>query len=211
MSCKHKFYNYLDIAGLNFEPTTLVVGTFNPEWPENNTADWFYGRTANNYFWDVLPRLYGEQSLINATPAEWKQFCHDKHIAITDLISSIDDAMPEDIKHSKILGGFSDDAIEHNFDDINYVNIVQLLRLHPTIKQVYFTRGLTDAFWRHLWNPVAHYCNRNDIRERKLLTPSPDSALYQYEAYNTQNPGAQMPTLADYILMRWREEWHICT
>jgi len=207
MACFHKFHDFLDLKRIDFEPVTLIVGTFSPAWPDSNTAEWFYGRTANNYFWDVLPRLYNEPSLINATPAEWKQFCHNKQIAITDLISSIDDAMPGDIKHSKILGGFSDEAIEHNFDDINYVNIVQLLRHHPTIKQVYFTRGLTDAFWRHLWNPVAHYCNHNGIRERKLLTPS-ENAMYQYEAYNNQHPEDQKLTLADYILTRWHEEWH---
>jgi len=208
MACLHKFHDYLDLERLDFEPVTLFVGTFNPDWPASNPARWFYGRTSDNCFWDIVPRLYGAGSLINATPAEWKQFCHDKQIAVTDLISSIDDAMPDNPKHNKILGGFSDDAIQHNFDDLVYVNIVQLLRLHPTIKQVYLTRGLTDAFWRHLWNPVAHYCNHNNIRERKLLTPSGE-AIYQYEAHNSQNQECQIPTLADYILMRWRDELHV--
>ena len=208
MSCNHKFNSYLNLDRLDFEPTTLVVGTFNPEWPENNTAEWFYGRTASNYFWDILPRLYGEQSLLDATPVEWKRFCCDKRIAIADLIGSIDDADPGNPEHHKILGGFSDKAIEHNFDDFNYVNIVQLLRQHPTIKNVYFTRGVTEPFWRHLWNPVAHYCNHHNIHERKLLTPTGD-AIYQYEAHNAQNPGNKIPRLEDYLLMRWRQEWHI--
>jgi hypothetical protein len=207
MACLHKFRNYLNLQRLDFQPATLIVGTFNPEWPAGNTAEWFYGRTASSCFWDVLPRLYREVSLINASPAEWKQFCHDKQIAITDLISSIDDAMPGDPKHIKALGGFSDDAIEHNFDDFTYVNIVQLLRLHPTIKNVYLTRGITEPFWRHLWNPVSHYCNHNNIHERKLLTPS-GNAAYQHEAHNTENPEHQIPLLKDYLLMRWQQEWH---
>ena len=207
MACLHKFHDYLDLKRLDFEPVTLVVGTFDPEWPATNTAQWFYGRTAENYFWDILPRLYGEGSLINATPAEWKQFCNDKQIAITGLISSLDDAMPDDPKHNKMLGGFSDDAIEYNFDDYSYVNIVQLLRLHPSIKHVYLTRSVTDAFWRHIWNPAAHYCNHHHIHERKLLHPSA-SAAYQHELHNTQNPEDAIPELADYILMRWHKEWH---
>ena len=207
MACTHKFRNYLDLEQLDFEPTTLVVGTFNPEWPESNRAQWFYGRTANNYFWDILPRLYRQGSLINATHIEWKQFCHDKQIAITDLISSIDDANPDNPKHHKMLGGFSDNAIVHNFDDFSYINIVQLLRLNPSIKNVYFTRGVTEAFWKHLWNPVTHYCNHNNIRERKLLTPSGE-AIYQHEEYNNQNPENQILLLEDYILMRWLQEWH---
>ncbi|MBD0333667.1 MAG: hypothetical protein ICV66_13555, partial [Chitinophagaceae bacterium] len=92
MACLHKFHLYLNLERLDFEPTTLIVGTFNPSWPATNTAEWFYGRThdkqgtQNNNFWDVLPRLYGGDSLINKTPTEWKTFCHNKQIAITDII-----------------------------------------------------------------------------------------------------------------------------
>ena len=208
MPCNHKFLSYLNLTKLDFEPQTLIVGTFNPAWPASNNAEWFYGRTANNYFWDVLPRLYGAASLINATPVEWKRFCSDKQIAITDLISSIDDAMPENPAHQKMLGGFADNALIHNFDDFSFVNIVQLLRLHTTIKNVYLTRGITEAFWKHLWNPVAHYCNINHLHERKLLHPSGEDTIYQHGAYNNQNPESQPLLLEDYILMRWQQEWH---
>ncbi len=207
MACTHKFLSYLNLDRLDFVPETLIVGTFNPAWPASNSAEWFYGRTAGDYFWDILPRLYGDGSLINATAAEWKQFCHDKQIALTDIISSVDDADPANAEHNKMLGGFSDNAIIHNFDDLSYVNIVQLLRTHPSIMNVYLTRGVTEAFWRHLWNPVAHYCNHNHIRERKLLNPSAQ-ASYQHAAHNTENPEDQITSLEDYILMRWRQEWH---
>ena len=207
MACLHKFHYNLDLEQLDFEPTTLIVGTFIPEWPAGNAAEWFYGRTASNYFWHVLPRLYGEGSLINTTPGEWKQFCHDKKIAITDLISSIDDADPGDPGHNKVLGGFDDKAIVYNFDDFVFVNIVQILRRQPSIKHVYLTRGITEAFWKHLWNPVMQYCSLNDLHERRLLTPS-GSALYQYEAHNNEHPDDVIPLLEDYILMRWKQEWH---
>ncbi len=206
MPCNHKFRNYLDLERIDFEPNTLIVGTFNPEWPANS-AEWFYGRTAGNYFWDVLPRLYGGQSLINATPVEWKQFCHDKKIALTDLISSVDDACADNPEHNKILGGFSDKALVYNFDDFVYVDIVRILRNHPSIKNVYLTRGITEAFWRHVWNPVNQYCSRNDIRERKLLTPTAD-ASYLHGAHNKEHPVDVMPLLEDYILMRWKQDWH---
>jgi hypothetical protein len=206
MPCDHKFLSYLNLEKIDFVPSTLIVGTFNPVWPAN-PAEWFYGRAADSCFWDVLPRLYGEASLLNATSGEWKQFCHSNQIALTDLISSIDDADPGNREHSKILGGFSDKALAYHFDDFVYVNIVQLLRKHPSIKNVYLTRGITEAFWRHTWNPVMQYCSANGIRERKLLTPS-DGALYQHGAYNHDHPDAVIPLLEDYILMRWREEWH---
>ncbi len=208
MPCNHKFKKHLNLTHLDFEPTTLIVGTFIPEWPDGTTGEWFYGNIANNNFWNVLPRLYGAPSLINATPADWKQFCHDNRIAITDIISTIDDADPDDPKQIKILAGFADDALAYNFEDFVYVNIVQILRQHPTIKNVYLTRGVTESFWRHLWNPVMHYCHLNNIRERKLLTPSINASVPQ-EVYNGQNPGGQIPLLEDYILMKWKQEWHL--
>jgi len=207
MSCDHKFKKYLELELLDFEPVTLIVGTFCPAWPKENTAEWFYGRTDKSSFWDVLPRLHGAPSLINATPAEWKVFCRSQKIAITDLISGIDDADPENKEQTKILAGGDDQAIAWNFDDFEFVNIVQLLKQYPTIKNVYLTRGVTEAFWRHLWNPVVQYCSLNNIRERKLLTPAP-SAAYQHEKYNIDHPAEAIPLLEDYILMKWHQEWH---
>jgi hypothetical protein len=207
MSCNHKFQNELNLELIDYEPTTLIVGTFNPELPTGNPAEWFFGRTTSNYFWNILPRLYGEASLINATADDWKQFCRNKQIAITDLISSIDDAQLDNKRHYRALAGFSDDAIEYNFDDFSFVNITRILQQQPTIKNVYFTRGITDAFWRHLWNPAMQYCNRNGLHERRLLTPT-DGVSYQYETYNDEHPGKLIPRIEDYILVRWREEWH---
>ncbi len=203
MSCNHKFQNELLLEHIDYEPATLIVGTFSPGSPVVNPAEWFYGR-AGNYFWDILPRLYGEDSLINAAPADWKRFCRDKQIALTDLISSIDDAGPE---HNKILGGFSDQAIAYNFDDFGFVDITKILQRLPTITSVYLTRGVTEVFWRHLWNPVALYCSRHGIRERKLITPTTDNIDHQV-AYNNHTPGHRVPLLQDYFLMRWQQEWH---
>jgi hypothetical protein len=207
MPCDHKFQSYLNLEKIDFEPTTLIVGTFVPEWPAG-AAEWFYGRTASNYFWDVLPRLYGEASLINATPAEWKTFCHDKQIAITDLISCLDDADADNHQHVKALTNAPDQAVVYNFDDFSFVNVIQLLKRHPSIKNVYPTRGITEAFWKHAWNPVVKYCSVNNIRERKLLNPTTESD-YHHNAYNTEHPDEIIGKLEDYILMRWAQEWHL--
>ena len=207
MSCNHKFQNELRLEHIDYAPTTLIVGTFNPEIPAGNDAKWFYDTAANNHFWNVLPRLYGESSLTNSTADEWKAFCRDKQIALTDIIDSIDDADLSNAEHMRALGGFSDKALEYKFEDFNFVNIVQLLQRTPSIKNVYFTRGITEAFWRYQWNPAMLYCNRNQLHERRLLTPS-DTAQYQLGAYNLQHPENQLHQLEDYILMRWREEWH---
>ena len=207
MACRHKFYPELNLDGLGYEPETLIVGTFNPEWPANNTADWFYGRTEDSFFWDVLPGVYDAPSLMDAAREDRMQFCARHKIALTDLISEIEDAEPANRNHVKMLGGFSDKAIVHNFDDFEFTNIAAILQRHPAIKNVYLTRGITEAFWRHLWSPVMRHCNTHSLHERILVTPD-ESARYQFEAYNMQHPESVKDTLSDYVLMRWKEVWH---
>ena len=69
MACRHKFHHFLSLNNLDFEPTTLIVGTFNSGWVNlNNNATWFYGRIRNNYFWDVFPRIYENLSLRDSNP-----------------------------------------------------------------------------------------------------------------------------------------------
>jgi len=209
MTCNHKFIEYLNLENLDFEPTTLIVGTFNPEWPAGNQAEWFYGRThnlhgqVNNNFWDVLPRLYGEESLINGTPEEWKAFCKRNKIALTDLITSIDDADEQNPIHQNKLGGYADNVIANDFNEYTFTDIVGLLQNHPTIENVYLTRG-TGPFWNNLWNPINNYCNVNNKHCRKLLTPS-KNARFSMFAHNRQNPNNQftMDNLNDFILMKW--------
>lgn len=206
MPCNHKFQKELGLELIDYKPEVLIVGVFSPEIGEENPAEWFYGRTEDDCFWEVLPRVYGEPSLINGTPSEWKAFCRKHKIAFTDLISEIEDADPDNPDHAHKLGGFSDNAIVFNFDDLVYVDIVQALKKHPSIKSVYLTRGITEAFWRHLWNPVMHYCSHNGIRERRLLNTAEDVS-YQLGAYNEEHPGSTIARAEDYVLMKWKEEY----
>lgn len=213
MPCNHKFQQDLNLERLDFKPTTLIVGTFNPEWPATNTAQWFYGRThdqygnPNNSFWDVLPRLYREPSLLNSGPVEWKKFCSRHKIALTDLISCVIDAnQPQD---NAVMGGYADNVIANDFHQHAFTDIVGLLRTHASIKNVYLTRG-EGQFWTHLWAPVALYSEQNGLHQEKLLTPS-KNARFSMFPYNRQNPPPQfnMATLNDYILMKWQEKWHM--
>ena len=205
MPCYHIFRDELNLEHIDYEPETLVAGSFSPA-IDANPATWFYGRTDADFLWDILPRLYGEASMNSATADEWRQFSRAKKIAFIDLIDTIEDADPAKRAHYKILAGFSDKAIAYHFDDYLFTDIPAILKKRPSIQHVYITRGITEAFWRHLWNPVMHYCNRNGIYERRLLTPGPESA-YHLEAYNRDHPGNEIHSLPDYVLMRWREEW----
>jgi hypothetical protein len=115
MSCNHKFLEDLKLENLNYKPTSLIVGTFNPAWPANNQAQWFYGRTRNNYFWDVLPALYQQAGLRNIPvadkPSVWKRSCQTNKIAITDLIRTVNDADELNNEHRTSLGNYSDNNI----------------------------------------------------------------------------------------------------
>jgi len=205
MPCNHKFIEDLNLENLDFQPATLIVGTFNPAWPANNQAQWFYGRTQNNYFWDILPRLYSEPSLLNADPDEWKKFCKRHKIAVTDLISCIGDA--NEPEHEAVLGGYSDDKIANDFHEHTFIEIVSLLENHQSIKNVYLTRGNAPTFWNRIWRPVRQYCTIHELHENTLLTPS-GYAFYQQGKYNNANPNHPIPNLADFILSRWEEKWH---
>jgi hypothetical protein len=206
MPCPHKFQEYLNLGNIDFIPTTLIVGTFNPAWPETNQAPWFYGRTENNNFWNVLPRLYDEESLINATPERWKQFCKRKKIAITDLISCINDANEEEPAHRELLSGYSDKAIADTFQNFELVPIAEILAQHDSIENVYLTRGTGETFWRRTWRPVKHYCQDTGKRIVELLTPS-GYAYFQQGRYNNAHPEMRLD-LPDFILMQWNRKWH---
>ncbi|MBL0136235.1 MAG: hypothetical protein IPP79_20795 [Chitinophagaceae bacterium] len=96
-------------------PKTLIVGTFNPEWPEGNYAEWFYGRVDNNYFWDLLPRMFDDEGLRSQTHIQWKIYCRKKEVALTDLLSVILDAHPQNEEHRKILGEYTDTGLASKF------------------------------------------------------------------------------------------------
>jgi hypothetical protein len=200
MPCPHKFITDLNLERLDFKPTTLIVGTFNPAWDNlGNYAQWFYGRTRNNYFWNVLPRLYGEQPLRQASPSEWKAFCRRHQIALTDLIASIDDAEYTNADHIDNLQNYRDDLIARHFRQFTFVDISSLLAKHPTIKHVYLTRSINDAFWQKRWQPVEVYCNIHEIICKTLLTPSGGARF--------RIPKGVKISLGDFIFEQWRDNW----
>ena len=57
MILKHKFLDLFPLQGKKI----LIIGTFNPD-VTCNDAEFFYGR-AKNFFWRLLPEVFGEESL----------------------------------------------------------------------------------------------------------------------------------------------------
>jgi len=198
MPCTHKFADYLNLNGLDFEPTTLIIGTFNPGWVEiNNNADWFYGRTRNNYFWDVLPRIYEGVNLRQQNSQHWKEFCSRNSIALTDLLFSIDDADVNNPAHLESISNYKDSDIATNFHQFTPVNVLAILQNNPTINRVYLTRQLGSDFWDNYWNIIVQYCQNHNITTQELLTPSANARF--------QMNGGQ---LRDFIYNSWLPVWH---
>jgi hypothetical protein len=206
MPCHHKFIRHLNLQQLDFEPETLIVGTFNPD-IDGNQAEWFYGRVANNYFWDVLPRIYGEDSLRNGfTHHNWKGFCNRRKIAITDLITSVNDADLQDDAHRSLLLGYGDNEIANNFHDFTYTNIVGLLQENENIQNIYLTRQAGNMFYDNLWQPVYDHCIASGKFVKTLLTPSA-SARFQIGNFRNLHPDDQTP-LRNFIMESWEGQWH---
>jgi hypothetical protein len=94
MPCIHRFQNDLIPQ---WQIDYLFVWTFNPAWsrPKGDDAKWFYGRKYND-FWYIMPKVFHDQSLMPKELRENRKilldYCSDKNIGITDLISSINDA-----------------------------------------------------------------------------------------------------------------------
>lgn len=205
MACNHKFLEYLNLGKIDFLPETLVVGTFNPSWPEKNYAEWFYGRTSNNYFWDVLPRMFNPSlNLKKHKPEVWKEFCGEYKIALTDLITSINDADPMNIEHNRLLDSYDDSHIIQ-FSSFTFTDVVGILEKFPSIRRVVLTRKQGLKFFDKLWLPVQELCEERGFRAPMLLTPS-KNARFQLADYKRRNPQDKEP-LRNFIYESWRSNW----
>lgn len=209
MPCPHKFQAYLNLEKLDFEPNTLIVGTFNPAWPEGNYAEWFYGRIRNNYFWDVLPRMYQSNLNLRQKPIqvkEWKKFCRENGIAITDLIYCIHDAESNNVGHQRVLKSYSDASISNYFSQIEFTDILGLLKRHPSIRHTYLTTQAKIEAFNLRWIEVEDFGRKHGIMANRLLTPSA-SARFQMGDYKKENPHDKTP-LRNFIYQKWLDVWH---
>jgi hypothetical protein len=104
---QHRFYNeliHLEDNPIQGNYNILVVGTFNAADQDglDNDAAWFYGRSANE-FWYLFPQLLGMPSLhrrenpeinLDELSEKWKNFCHQNNIIIIDIYKYIDGYLP---------------------------------------------------------------------------------------------------------------------
>lgn len=171
MACLHKSDNDLQLQYVDWKVKTLFIGTFNPSWPEceNNYSEWFYGSTNRNEFWCILPTVHGHHSLLNGNREVWINFCRKHHLAMTDILASIDNANVDNLDHRNAICKFKDDAIADFEVTVN--DIPELLRQHTDIKQICITRQTLPDFWEDCFIAMFQFIETHPERgiEIKLL------------------------------------------
>lgn len=159
MLVKHKFLKSYPLEGKKI----LIVGTFNPDVPCNK-AEFFYGR-AKNYFWDLLPSMFGKESLKGDVPKQ-KEFLETYDIELSDLILLV--ALNE-----ADICNYGDDKLK-DVKEYNTDNILEILKKSNT-KEVYFTRKSFDKSVENIKKEIVKikdFCDKNSIKFRFLPTPA---------------------------------------
>lgn len=204
--CRHKFYDDLNLNYVDWNVETLFVGTFNPGCceKEENNAEWFYGRTENNMFWDTLGFIYSGNPDLGGkgNPEVWKNFCREHKLAVTDLIKEVKNLdLSKGPDRSDLCKGFSDTKLECFIRNNKVVpteveKLVSNSHKFPNLKSVCLTRKSLNKHWRTLWNPVNIVCEKQDLYISNLTTPG------RYNFYQFRNGNQRTPeNLAKY----WRE------
>ena len=168
MPCNHKFLEDLTIEYANWKVHTLFIGTFNPGWAEcNNNANWFYGRVARNDFWCILPNIHEQISLINGNRNDWIDFCRRNNLAITDIITSLVNVDVNDPIHRQCVCKYTDAALAQITN--TKTDVIQILELHPTIKQICFTFLHLPAFLTHWFDELNNWILNHPEREISVI------------------------------------------
>jgi G:T/U-mismatch repair DNA glycosylase len=159
MLVKHKFLDKYLMVGKKI----VIIGTFNPDVKENK-AEFFYGR-SKNYFWNLLPKVFGYEPLKEKSVEEKIKFLNDNGIELTDLIYEAD------IDENK-TDNYSDENLK-NVVKWNTENIINTLKKGHT-EEVYFTRKTFNKIGniKKEIEKIKKFCEENGIKFRFLPTPA---------------------------------------
>ncbi|WP_417559202.1 hypothetical protein [Mesoflavibacter zeaxanthinifaciens] len=193
-SCRHKFYRDLKLEYVDWEVETLFIGTFNPGCckKNENSAEWFYGRTQNNMFWNTLGFIYSRNPTLgdNGNAEIWMSFCKKHKIAVTDLIYEVENLdLINGTDQEDLCKGFSDSKLENFIRQEKTVSneveiLIQNSQKLQKLKCVYLTRRGTNRPWNILWNPIKLVCRNRKIYTAPLTTPGG----YNYFQFNNDFP-----------------------
>lgn len=200
MACQHKFFNDLQLQYVDWEVRTLFIGTFNPSWNVcDNDAEWFYGRVQRNGFWCILPTIHEGVSMIDGDRNTWIDFCRRNHLAITDILSSLDNADETNPNHQRIVCKYKDDDLEEFDSTLNDIPLI--LEQHTSIKQICISRQTLPEFWEDCFIDTFMWQQNN-----------PDRNL-QFRFLRSPSRGARrgvVGNFCDFNANRWIEQGYQC-
>lgn len=159
ITVKHKLRDYQ----ISPVAETLIIGTFNPDTPENE-ADFFYGR-GRNYLWRLLPTAFGENDLKGAAKHEKLEFIKRHRIDFIDLIEEL--SIEADQK-TNYYDGYIDRKVTQ------WRDLVEVMEALPYLIRVCFTRKSFSDIpnMTQQLEAVKQYCAKKGIPFKALVTPA---------------------------------------
>lgn len=154
---RHRFIDHQ----INSQTETLIIGTFNPNTPEN-IADFFYSR-QRNFMWTLLPVAFGENSLKGKSKEEKLDFIRKRKIDFTDLISEV--TVDE-------VANYDDNYLDSKVSE--WRNITSEIEKLSHLKRVCFTRkSFSDVpNMKIKIEAIRGFCVKRNIKFQYLTTPA---------------------------------------
>jgi len=148
---------------VNPKTETLIVGTFNPETPQNK-ADFFYGR-PQNHLWRLLPVACGESSLKKASLEAKQAFIAKYRIDFLDLIDAV---AVEPGEEANYFDRYLDSRV------LRWKSVTSTMDELRDLKRVCFTRKTLSGMpnIKMKLDEVERYCVQRGLAFKQLLTPS---------------------------------------
>lgn len=150
---------------------TLILGSFNPNQPnQNDNTDYYYGRNSN-YFWKVLGAIIHENESHYHNNIEHKitamleyKFCFSDIVESIEVECLNNPALEHLFVDTKIFKNFSDSILftsNPNFNN-NIINIVRnyninipdLINQYPNISRIIHTLGNSRISQDFITNPI---------------------------------------------------------
>ena len=159
ISIPHKFLNHRVAP----DTETLIVGTFNPDTPEN-PADFFYGR-SRNFLWRLLPTAFDESDLKMADKSDKLNFIKRHKIDLIDLISEVE----------------VEEGQGANYDDkyidgrvIKWRDVISEIDRLKNLKRICITRKTFNDIpnMKERIIKIQEHCQTKGILFQALLTPA---------------------------------------
>lgn len=177
MPCIHRFLGkYIDNSLFpNWDYDYLFIGTFNPGWTfeKGQNAKYFYGRTRNNYFWDLVPEIWDGVKMRKMDFKRWEDFLKKNRIGVTDIIKKIIDADYTNSIHVEKLFKKTDTGLV-TFKKIcwNTDEIITRIISKEKLKAIFFTNQKSPDIIEAEIREIEQVAIQNKIPFVRLVTPS---------------------------------------